>query len=138
MVLDSLVIKGLIASCAAQGVPADYMEAIILHESGGGHVYAIGVNDARYTSLLPKDERSVLAAKSFLNKAVDEDLNVDVGLGQINMWNIKKRKLDVNQLFDPCYNIQQSSIIFKEAVDKSCEYNQTDDCLQAALRRYNT
>lgn len=139
MILEDIAIKALISSCAVSGVPSDYLEAIIKHESAGGHVFAVGTNSIPRKSLLPKTKQESIAAINYAVSAIQNNENIDVGLGQINTWNIKKRNLDVNKLFEPCYNIKIASIIFEEAISRSCGLNENNkSCLDGALRIYNT
>jgi len=134
MTITEVKLMSLIANCIVPGVPADYMSAIIKQESRM-NVYAIN-NNATGQRLLPTNESEIEFAKGLLKNAKTE--NIDFGLGQINSQNIERFSLNGEKLFDPCYNINKASLIFKSGMNRVCKNGVSDKCLGLALRLYNT
>lgn len=131
-------LQSLIMACSIGGLPADLLEAIALTESNG---YAYAVSGS-YTSsnyfLLPRSEAEVSYAIDVAAESVQRDINVSVGLMQLNSWHIKRMGANVPLAMDPCNNILLATSVLKEITNRVCKTKFDDSCLSAALRQYNT
>lgn len=120
-------------SCAPNVNPAT-TAAIITIESKGNPL-AIGDNTT-HQSYFPKDrESAVKLAQSLLN----QKHSIDIGLMQINSIHIKPMRLNLNNLFDSCYNISVGSRILTEFyVKHSKTSSNPQETLMKAISSYNT
>mgnify|MGYP001770675430 CR=1 FL=1 len=109
-------------------VPQALLIAIAKVESGfRPWVININQNGKSVKVINPKSLTEALVYVRYLH---DNGYNYDVGIGQINVWNIKRLKLQPEQLLDPCNNIKVSAYILRENINK---YGLTWD----AIWRYN-
>ena len=108
------------------GVPPVLVAAVVEVESAGNPL-AIGVNTKALTAPKPKTkEEAITHAVDLWQRGV----NFDVGLGQINRVNIKKHRIDIAALFDPCVNVHWVSYFLHDRFQK---YGQK----WTAVERYN-
>lgn len=112
--------------CAPQ-VSTVTMAAIIRQESGG-NPHAINDNTVR----LPVSPKSKEEAVSIATQRINAGHSVDMGLAQINSKNLKRLGLTVEQVFDPCTNLQASQTILLDAWEGS------KGSLIGTLSAYNT
>ncbi len=99
-----------LAKKCSPSVAPTTMVALVKTESRA-NPWAIGLNGAmlRYQ---PKSESQAVAWVSYLDK---HGYNFDVGLGQINIRNIKKRKIAPQELIiNKCLNLQISGEIITQ------------------------
>ncbi len=128
----------LIAACAVPSMPADILQAIIMTESSG-YVYALsGSYDYSDYYLLPETadeaEYSIAVAQASLHHQV----NISVGLMQVNSWHLARMGMSVATAMDPCNNVLIGSSIFKEIFERVCVEGMDSECLDQSLRQYNT
>ncbi len=101
-----------------------------------GNPWAIGLNGAmlRYQ---PKTESQAVAWVKYLDK---NNYNFDVGLGQINIKNIRKAKLKPEQLItNPCLNLKISGEILTQNYLQAKKTTADPQlALRKALSMYNT
>lgn len=110
------------------------MVTLVKTESRGNRL-ALGLNGARLR-YQPKTESQAVAWVKYLDK---NGYNFDVGLGQINIKNIRKYKLKPEQLFDSCTNLRISGdILTKNYLQAKRNTNNQQLALRQALSMYNT
>src|SRR5699024_4804598 len=80
--------------------------------------------------------------KEAINKAtelLEAGHNIDMGLGQINSANLTRLNLTVEDVFDPCRNVEAASIVLEEAYKHAKrKISDEQEALSAALSIYNT
>ncbi|EFB5188741.1 lytic transglycosylase domain-containing protein [Escherichia albertii] len=91
----------------------------IVHIESSFNPYAIGIVNGKLSSQ-PKSKEQAINITNYL---LSKNINFSVGLGQINIHNIKRLNLSVSELFDVCNNLS--------AIEKV--YN---DCYLRALKKY--
>lgn len=124
----------LMMTCAPQVAPQT-IQAIIQVESGGNPL-AIGINGPVQLSRRPVDASDAARLVRFYIKA---GYSVDLGLMQVNSGNLKGLGYTVEQMFDPCTNIQAGARILQRGYQGAAKhYGQGQNALQAALSAYNT
>ncbi len=97
-------------------VPYGLLVAIAKVESGfRPWVININQNGKSAKVINPKSYTEALVYVRYLH---DNGFNYDVGIGQINVWNIKRLNLQPEQLLDPCNNIKVSAYILRENINK--------------------
>ncbi len=96
------------------GLPPVLVAAVVDVESAGNPL-AIGVNTKAVKAPKPKTkEEAITHAVELWQRGV----NFDVGLGQINRVNIKKHRIDIAALFDPCVNVHWVSYFLYDRFQK--------------------
>lgn len=119
--------------CSPQVAPLT-MVTLVKTESGGNRL-ALGLNGARLR-FQPHSESQAVAWVKYL---AQHHYNFDVGLGQINVANIRKYKLKPEQLFNSCLNLKISGAIL--TANYLASRKTTADpqlALRQALSVYNT
>jgi type IV secretion system protein VirB1 len=134
---DCRGLQGIAGDCRGN-VPArlipgpEYTRAIIQVESGGNPL-AIGDNDLK-KSFAPKTKGEAISlASSFIARGH----SVDLGLMQINSLHLAPMRLSLDDVFDPCRNVNAGTTILSGFYHQ----NQTGDpdfTLFKALSAYNT
>lgn len=110
------------------------MVTLVKTESHGNPL-ALGLNGARL-KFQPKTESQAIAWAKYLDK---HGYNFDVGLGQVNIVNIRKYKLTPEQLFNPCVNLKISAdILTKNYITARKTTPDPQLALRKALSAYNT
>lgn len=133
--MDYIDLEKLVKQCAVAVAPTTMM-AIIKHESRG-NPYAIGDND----NLTGKPIRAndVNEAASIALNLIKQGHNIDMGLSQINVTNLKAYNVTVKQIFEPCTNIRVGSLILSKFYANSVKrYGEGELSLLHALSAYNT
>jgi len=131
-------LTSLIMSCSVDGLPVDLIHGIVKTESSG-YVYALsGSFDYSDYYLLPKDDEEIEYAHAVAYASLSRDINISIGLMQVNSVHIKKMNSPAVVVYDPCNNLLIGSGILKEIMARVCGTRLTDDCLDASLRQYNT
>lgn len=123
---------GLIQMCAA--VVDQHLMTSILTVESGHNPYAIGVINGR----LKRQPRNIDEAKAtvlFLERA---GYNYSLGAAQVNKVNFNRFKLTLDNVFDPCTNLNAGSLIFKECHDKAISHGYQKMAIQKALSCYYT
>lgn len=139
---NAVDLSDLLAKCAPNVHPVT-IGALVRHESGG-NPYAI-LDNGDWGR--PRGERvlrsfrpqSQAEAVTVAKKLIAAGHVVDMGLGQINNRNLKGLGLTVEQIFDPCMNLQASQTILSNKYSTAVKrYGPGDQALYAALSAYNT
>lgn len=133
MLIDSVAVINLAKQCSPTVAPTT-MLTLVKTESGRNPL-AIGLNGARLLAQ-PKDETQAIAWIRYLDK---NNYNFDVGLGQVNIKNIRKYKLQPEQLLNPCLNLKISGeILTKNYMVAKKNTIDPQYALRKALSMYNT
>src|SRR5690242_9398827 len=128
------MIAAALLACALNVAPAT-LEAVISVESGGNPL-ALNVNhlEGPQPHASTPDEAAKLA-----RQYIAAGYSVDIGLMQINSWNLAALGDTVEQALDPCTNIRGGAIILTaDYVKASQRFTPGQPALQAALSAYNT
>ena len=103
----------LLATCAPLVDPVT-MSAVVQHESGGN---PLAIHDnATSKSYLPK---SLNDAVALAKRLISDGHSVDLGLAQMNSKNLQWVGMTVEQVFDPCANLQASQQVLVDAHKRS-------------------
>ncbi|MEJ5173475.1 MAG: lytic transglycosylase domain-containing protein [Hydrogenothermaceae bacterium] len=117
-----------VQAAARYNIPPALLIAIAKVESGfRPWVININHNGQSVRVINPKSYEEAIYYLSYLHQ---NGYNYDVGIGQINVWNVKRLRIDPVSLLDPCNNLMVSAYILRENIDK---YGFTWD----AIWRYN-
>lgn len=120
--------------CAPQ-VPHQTLAAIVKTESGFRPL-TIGVNGGSRLARQPANKPEAVAAAKWL---IDHGYNIDLGLGQVNVKNLVKVGLTVEDAFEPCPNLAAAAKIFHANLKWAQGTGKADDAaVLAALSAYNT
>jgi type IV secretion system protein VirB1 len=103
----------LIQHCAPDVHPVT-ISAIVQQESGGN---PLALNDN--TSKRIYSPKTIAEAAAIARKLILDGHSVDIGLAQINSKNLPRLNLTVEQVLDPCTNLQASQAILKEGWRRS-------------------
>ena len=127
------MLDALILQCAPD-VAHSTMAAIVKVESGG-HPWVINDNTVKGSSKFSSKDEAVTEAK----KRIALGRSIDMGLAQINSSNLKRLNLTVDQVFDPCTNLNAGSKILIEFYARAAsKYGPGKEALFHALSGYNT
>lgn len=132
--LDPQLLLLLAAQCAPQVAPATLL-AVTRAESGLDPL-AIGVNGVNVTRPRPRTRAAAVhAAKTLVAKGHD----IDLGLGQINVRNLRRLGLSLETAFDPCRNLAAAGAILGEGYARGrAAHGPGQAALRVALSVYNT
>lgn len=121
----------LIAICAPLIHPDTALS--VMKEESKLNPFAIGVVDGWVKQ--PTDFKSAVLTAQQLEK---EGKNYSVGLMQINKYNFAKYQLTLEQMFDPCNNLQVAEKILKDCYQRSGSVNDALSCYYSGnfLRGY--
>mgnify|MGYP000910261604 CR=1 FL=1 len=97
--------SSLYGTCGPEVHPAT-TQAIIEVESSGNPL-AIHDNNTG-TSYTPSSRAQ---AMEIATRLLTRRHSIDIGLMQINSWHLRKRRIDCDSLFDPCFNIKTGTEI---------------------------
>ena len=103
-----------------QRIPASILYAIVLAESQTstvkqGQPWPWTINHAGTPHFFPDKVDAIIYARSLLS---DQDVNFDVGLGQVN-WKFHSRKFkDLSQAFDPYINLSVAGAFLRTQFDR--------------------
>jgi soluble lytic murein transglycosylase-like protein len=114
--MDQNLIRCFYEASASYNVPYSLLIAIAKVESGF-RPWVININQ-NGKSVKVINPKSLTEAMVYVRYLHDNGYNYDVGIGQINVWNIKRLRLQPEQLLDPCNNIRVSAYILKENINK--------------------
>lgn len=118
------------------GVSPVTMAAIVKVESGG-NPWAIG-NNTTGKPVLPKP-KSYEDAVKVANQLIAKGHNIDIGLAQINNRNLKWLGLSVEEVLNPCLNLNAGATVLKGFYKiASGKYGHGTKALMHALSGYNT
>lgn len=126
-----ILFSELAAKCAPK-VNHQTLNALVGNESTY-NPYAIGVVDG----VLERQPRSRNEAIATAARLEQEGYNFSVGIGQFNIKNIRAMGLTVDELFDPCRNLQVSSeLLVGYYTDVLASTPNKQVALRKALSRY--
>ena len=132
LITGLLTLSALCAQCGPAVHPIT-TKAIIRVESGG-NPYAIGDNTTRH-SYSPKSKQEAIEIAQGL---LSQGHSLDLGIMQINSCHIKTMGLSLDDLFDPCRNINTGTKILSEAYRNNDRGEARNVVLFKALSAYNT
>lgn len=123
-------------TCSDPYAHRSVMTAIVKVESGG-NPWAININKKGIRLLAqPKTKDEAI---SWINWFNERNYNIDIGIAQINIKNIKKLGYNPTDFLDPCLNLKIASIILLDNYKGSLKYtNNSDDAVKLAISAYNT
>ena len=129
----ALDLYALSKQCAPSVAPVT-MVTLVKTESKGNPL-ALGLNGARLR-FQPKSASQAAAWIRYLDK---HGYNFDIGLGQVNIKNIRKYKLKPEALLNPCLNLKISAdILTKNYLEAKKTTPDPQLALRRALSSYNT
>ena len=110
----------LFGTCGPEVHPST-TQAIIEVESKGNPL-AIHDNDTGVSYSPSSRAKAVEIANTLLSRRH----SIDIGLMQINSWHLRKKKINSDNLFDPCFNIKTGTEILADFYRHHKEKNPTD------------
>jgi type IV secretion system protein VirB1 len=134
MALSALT--SLLLTCAPMVAPETGIR-LVRHESGG-NPYAIGVNGPYLVRPQPRTAAQAVATSKAL-LAMPGVRSIDVGLGMINSDNWARLGLTLEQVFEPCTNLQAMQAVLLPSYQRAVRvHGPGEAALQQALSEYNT
>ncbi|OPX94260.1 MAG: Type IV secretion system protein virB1 [Syntrophorhabdus sp. PtaB.Bin006] len=127
--------SSLYGTCGPEVHPAT-TQAIVEVESSGNPL-AIHDNDTGASYTPSTRSQAVEIATRLLARRH----SIDIGLMQINSWHLRKRRIDCDSLFDPCFNIKTGTEILAAFYRTHRQKNPSDPpdlTLLKSLSSYNT
>jgi type IV secretion system protein VirB1 len=132
--LSPLAIVALAAQCAPAVAPGTLL-AVARAESGLDPL-AIGVNGPRLARARPDDAAD---AARIAHSLIAAGRDIDLGLGQINVRNLKRLGLTVEAAFDPCRNLAATAQVLSEGYRRGIAiHGPGQAALHVGLSLYNT
>ncbi len=128
-------LSSLYGTCGPEVHPAT-TQAIVEVESGGNPL-AIHDNDTGGSYTPSTRSQAVEIASRLLARRH----SIDIGLMQINSWHLRKKRIDCDSLFDPCFNIRTGTEILAAFYRTHRQKNPSDPpdvTLLKSLSSYNT
>lgn len=104
------------------------LTAIVRVENGGWNPLAVSIN--RNGRGYPLSVRSYQEAVNLVTHLWKQNVNFDVGLGQVNTINMERYRVHPVVLLEPCTNLRYAARILRESIDRH-GYN------WKAIERYN-
>lgn len=134
--MNSMVIDlPALAQQCAPTVAYTTLAAVVSHESKT-NPFAIGINGGARLSRAPETKEEAIEVSK---KLIGMGISIDMGLSQINSTNLSKLGLTVEQLFDPCTNLQAGATVLHWCYGPaSKKFGPGQVALRAALSCYNT
>lgn len=109
-------------------LPSPLLRAIVQVENGNWDPLAVSVNQRGKG--IPQTVRSMNEAVSLVTRLWKQNVNFDVGLGQVNTKNMERFRIHPISLLDGCSNLEVSARILSESTERH-GYN------WRAIERYN-
>jgi type IV secretion system protein VirB1 len=137
-----------LASKCAPDIPLVTLRALVRAESGF-RPYAVSLDYPRRTArqqgltddviLLARQPKNLGEARSWTYWFLQRNRSVSIGLSQISTRNVARLGLTIDQLFDPCTNLQASSHLLKRTYrDAQVTLGDEQTALYQALSLYNS
>jgi soluble lytic murein transglycosylase-like protein len=104
------------------------LTAIVRVENGGWNPLAVSINQNGRG--YPQSVRSYQEAVKLVTRLWKQNVNFDVGLGQVNSINMERYRVHPVVLLEPCTNLRYAARILRESIDRH-GYN------WKAIERYN-
>jgi type IV secretion system protein VirB1 len=122
------------AACAPE-IHLRTVSALVRQESAA-NPFAININGA---GQLARQPANAADAATLARRLLDQGYNIDVGLAQINSGNFLALGYSVEELFDPCANLQAMARILSDCYRRAVSVSgEGQPALHAALSCYNT
>lgn len=109
-------------------LPPRLLTAIVRVENGGWNPLAVSINQNGRG--YPQSVRSYQEAVNLVTRLWKQNVNFDVGLGQVNTINMERYRVHPVALLEPCTNLRYAARILRESIDRH-GYN------WKAIERYN-
>src|SRR5215469_17428315 len=137
-----------LANKCAPDIPLLTLRALVRAESGF-RPYAVSLDYPRRTAreqgltdgviLLARQPKNWAEARSWTYWFLKRNRSVSIGLSQISTRNVAGLGLTIEQLFDPCANLQASSLLLKRTYrDARVTLGDEQTALYHALSLYNS
>jgi type IV secretion system protein VirB1 len=124
---------GFWSECSVYASPVT-MEKIVYIESQG-NPYAIDDDTTHRSYFFSNKNKAIIAARYLINQRH----NVDLGLAQINIVNIRKFSISLRDVFNPCYNVFVGSYILLQGYDMALSrFDNPQVALFRSLEYYNS
>lgn len=124
-----------LAQACAPMVDPKTLTAIVRTESSFQQL-AIGINGGAKLARQPATKKEATATAKWL---IARGYSIDMGLAQINSTNLPRMGLSVEDVFDPCKNLNAAGTILQAAYKKARKAGQDErTALHSALSAYNT
>jgi type IV secretion system protein VirB1 len=134
MILTESMLDVIILKCSHNVAPST-MRAIIKTESRGNPL-AIGINGRIHLSYQAKNYQQAYRWVLYLE---NNHYNIDIGIAQINIKNVRKYGYKGTDMLDPCLNIKVANFILLDNFKKLQKYNlSVKDSLFMTISAYNT
>ena len=127
--MDPTTFLALVLACAPQVHP-DTARALVQVESSF-NPWAIGVVGGSLDRQ-PHDRAEALATAQALRRA---GWNFSLGLGQINVTNVDRLGLGLEDAFEPCTNLAAMQTVLRDCFDRATSVLEGAQPAQAALRQ---
>lgn len=135
MAFDMAVDFDAIQAQCAPHVARATLKALVKHESGMSP-FAIGINKGFRLVRQPASKEEAIATAKFL---LLNGYNFDAGWTQINVANIKRWNLSLDDVFDACKNIRIAADLYADNYYRALSiYKNPDTATLAALSAHNT
>lgn len=116
-------------------IARETMKSLVKNESNFAHL-SIGINGGARLQHQPRTKPEAVATAEWL---MNNGYNADFGWSQINSANVKRKKLDLNDVFDPCKNLRMGADIFLDNYNLALsKFKDPDTATLAAISAYNT
>lgn len=114
------------------------MHSVVMTESKG-NPWTINVNESKVLPRKRVKPRSYEEAVSVATSLIAQGYDIDMGLSQINLGNVRDMQITVAQAFDPCTNLYAGGTVFwRFYMRAEKRYGRTQRALLAAISAYNT
>jgi type IV secretion system protein VirB1 len=124
-----------LAATCAPNVHLRTVSAIVRQESAA-NPFAININGAKQ---LDRQPASAAEAVTLARRLLDQGYDIDIGLGQINSGNFVILGYRLEDLFEPCANLQAMARILSDCYRRGVlVLGEGQPALHAALSCYNT
>lgn len=136
--LELETILALLSTCGVDGVSHSLASAVIQTESSR-YIYALsGSYENSHFFRLPQNESEVHETRLIAKGSYEKDINISLGLMQINSYHLNKWGYTPQQVFPVCFNIAVGTAILDESLSRNCGCAVNSRCLDQTLREYNT
>ncbi len=128
-----LTTANIVQACSGPVSPVT-MSAVVLTESGGWP-WAIWDNTANRRYTLPNQAAAVAVA----TRLIAAGHKLDMGLAQVDSWWLRRLRLSVKQVFNPCQNVSVGASILATDYKASLAHGyKGGQAMTAALEDYNS
>jgi type IV secretion system protein VirB1 len=133
--MDPFIINELAKQCAPTVAPQT-IQALVTKESAH-NPFAIGINSGKWK--LERQPKNLGEAVATAKELIEMGINIDVGLGQINVRNLKWIGYSITQIFEPCNNLRAAEKVLRDCFDRAVKVSSNSQiALMKSLSCYNT